>query len=254
MGRKTVAAKCLEYLLTRRDVQIVGVLTDSHLPISPTARIAEDHGLRLYDFDSALSDLKVGALNFDLGLSVLYWRKLKEEFLTVPSSGIINFHPAPLPLYKGTAGYNLAILDKCDHWATSAHYVDDSIDTGAIIDVSSFEIDPDRETALSIEVMSQLAIKDQFQRVVNLALSIDGCLSATPNLGGKYTSRIEMEELKKIKTGDDISRKIRAFWFPPYDGAYIVLDGVKYTLVDRFLLESLADASSSSLFMSQDKV
>ena len=47
---------------------------------------------------------------------------------------------------------------------------------------------------------------------------------------------------------DDIARKARAFWFPPYDGAFIEIGGQKYTLVDRTILESLADPSSSSLF------
>ncbi|HAJ43978.1 MAG TPA: formyl transferase, partial [Alcanivorax sp.] len=46
----------------------------------------------------------------------------------------------------------------------------------------------------------------------------------------------------------DVERKIRAFWFPPYDGAYKVINGVKCTLVSRTILESLADPSTSSLF------
>ena len=32
--------------------------------------------------------------------------------------------------------------------------------------------------------------------------------------GGRYVTRQEMEEMKKINQNDDIDTKIRAFWFP----------------------------------------
>lgn len=248
MGRKPVAAKCLRYLAQRDDVDIVGVLTDNHLSVSPTTEVAREYGLNLFDFDSALAALECGSLSFELGLSMLYWRKLRGHFLSIPSNGIINFHPAPLPDYKGTAGYNIAILDKLEKWATTAHYVDESIDTGKIIDVVFFPIDPQTETAMSIERRSQIELERQFMRIVDWALANSQLLPSSPNIGGRYVSRQEMEALKEIREGDDISRKIRAFWFPPYDGAYIIIDGRKYTLLDRFMLEQLADGSSSSLF------
>ena len=37
MGRKPVAAKALAWLLERDDVSVVGVITDSHLAVSPTS-------------------------------------------------------------------------------------------------------------------------------------------------------------------------------------------------------------------------
>ena len=46
-------------------------------------------------------------------------------------------------------------------------------------------------------------------------------LPTTPNIGGRYVSRDEMEATKQIHDGDNIEKKIRAFWFPPYDGAYV---------------------------------
>jgi methionyl-tRNA formyltransferase len=248
MGRKPLGAKCLEFLLLRSDVEVVGVLTDSHLLTSPTADIANKYGLRLYEFDSALEHIKSGLLQFDLGLSVLYWRRLRDEFLTTPNFGIINFHPAPLPEYKGTAGYNLAILEGRTRWATTAHYVDATIDTGGIIEVFNFPIDSEKETAKSLESTCQLVLEEQFKRIVSKALSAAGQFAVTKNIGGRYVSRVEMELMKEIKPGDNIPRKIRAFWFPPYDGAYITIEGVKYTLVDSNILYQLGDASSSSLF------
>lgn len=253
MGRKPVAAKCLEHILQRSDVTVCGVLTDSHLEISPTSDIARQHNIPLYTFESALEKMNAGSLTFDLGISVLYWRKLRDAFLTIPPLGVINFHPAPLPQYKGTAGYNMAILDGLDFWASTAHYIDAGIDTGAIIDVSKFPICPETETAKSLEATSQDVIYKQFLAVVDNALQADKKLPTTSNVGGVYISRKEMEAMKEIKPGDDINRKIRAFWFPPYHGAFIMLNGEKYTLVNPFILESLADKNNSSLFTEKSK-
>jgi methionyl-tRNA formyltransferase len=248
MGRKAVAAKLLEQLCARNDARIVGVLTDNHLGQSVTTEVARRHGLRVYSFTEALQAMEHGSLKFDLGVSMLYWRKLRDGFLSIPSLGTINFHPAPLPDYKGTAGYNMAILEGLDKWAVSAHYVDEEIDTGEIIEVRWFPIDPASETAQSLEQKSAREIYQIGEDIVSAILDRKTRLPTTKNEGGIYISRQRMEEMKEIKAGDDLDRKVRAFWFPPYDGAYVTIDGVKYTLVNRFLLEQLADKASTSLF------
>ncbi|RYH45061.1 MAG: formyl transferase [Alcaligenaceae bacterium] len=253
MGRKKVTADLLERLVKNKHVSVVGVLTDNHLEGSLTTLTAERHGIRLFTFEEASRALKIGDLCFDLGLSVLYWRKLKEEFLTIPSKGVINFHPAPLPQYKGTGGYNLAILEAKSYWGVSAHYVDESIDTGPIIAVREFDIDVDAETCVSLERKSMMELERLVNEVVSRALDSPGLLESKCNVGGRYVSRQEMEAMKRIDPADDLERKIRAFWFPPYDGAYIEIDGAKYTLVSRPLLESLAPLGSTSLFTDSKK-
>jgi methionyl-tRNA formyltransferase len=248
MGRKTISANLLRKIHEDKAVEIVGVLTDSHLKGSPTRAVADELGLKIYTFESALIELKSGELTFDLGLSVLYWRKLKEEFLTVPSKGVINFHPALLPEYKGTGGYNLAILEGLSEWGVSAHYADEKIDTGGLIKVNKFSIDRDKETVVSLEKTSMRALEDMVLKVFEDAVNSVRLLETAPNIGGRYVTRLEMESMKKVVDGDDISRKIRAFWFPPYDGAYIEIDGEKFTLVNRMILESIAPSGTTSLF------
>lgn len=248
MGRKAVAADCLLYLVGRPDVRVVGVLTDNHLAVSPTSEVARTHGIPVLDWHETRAAAARGALRFDLGVSVLYWRRIREDLIGIPSRGLINFHPAPLPDYKGTAGYNVAILEGRDTWAASAHYVDTSIDTGPIIEVRSFDIDPARETARSLEASTRDVLRASFVNVVDAALASPTLLPTTPNTGGRYISRAEMEAMKRIVPGDDVARKVRAFFFPPYDGAYLEIDGKRYTLIDATILQTLADPSASSLF------
>ncbi|MDB3965386.1 formyltransferase family protein [Amylibacter sp.] len=249
MGRKIISAKLLKKIHQNEAVEIVGVLTDSHLRGSPTRAAADELGLKIYTFESALIELKSGELTYDLGLSILYWRKLKEEFLTVPSKGVINFHPALLPDYKGTGGYNLAILEGLSEWGVSAHYVDTEIDTGELIKVHKFSIDKDNETVVSLEKASMRVLEDMVIDVFEAAINSVSFLETTANTGGRYVSRLEMENMKKIVDGDDVSRKIRAFWFPPYDGAYLDIGGEKFTLVNRMILKSIAPSETTSLFV-----
>lgn len=248
MGRKDVSARLLRYFYDHNDLEVVGVLTDSHLHGSPVAKVAKELEIPILTYEQSLKMMKQGRLYFDLGISVLYWRKLKEEFLSMPPKGIINFHPAPLPEYKGTGGYNLAILESRSTWAVSAHYVDENIDTGRIIECSSFDIDDEHETVLSLEKRSLDEIEILAKQITISAVKKSTYLPSKENKGGRYISRAQMEAMKQIVPGDDIDRKIRAFWFPPYDGAYIEIENKKYTLVNHEILEMLAPPGTTSLF------
>lgn len=247
-GRKQISAEVLENLSNRDEINIVGVLTDSHLSGSLTAEVARKCNIPVFSFEEALFLLRSKELDFDLGISILYWRKFRDEFLTKPARGLINFHPAPLPEYKGTAGYNLAILEGRDTWGVSAHYVDNEIDTGEIIKVLEFEIDPERELCTTLEEKSMTYMRFLIDDVLQRALVSKNRLESKPNRGGRYVSRQQMEEMKVVKAGDDVARKVRAFWFPPYDGASITIDGKRFTLVDQEILKNLAPAGATSLF------
>jgi len=248
MGRKPVAAKCLEWLCTNQEIEVVGVITDSHLSVSPTNDIAIKYKIPVYSREEVERGVSNGSIYFDLALSMVYWQKVRQPIISQSSKGVINFHPAPLPDFKGTAGYNMAILNGLDKWAVSAHYIDESFDTGPIIDVDYFSISPDTETARSLESKTQPRLLSLFKNTVLRAINQNELLPMKENKGGIYISREEMEAMKEIRNGDDIERKIRAFWFPPYDGAYIIINGQKFTLVNNFILQQLADPLTSNLF------
>jgi methionyl-tRNA formyltransferase len=62
-----------------------------------------------------------------------------------------------------------------------------------------------------------------------------------PQGEGRYVDRAEFESLRVVRPGDDLERKLRAFWHPPHPGAVLEVDGRRLTLVDERLLAEVAD-------------
>jgi methionyl-tRNA formyltransferase len=58
---------------------------------------------------------------------------LTKEFIDIPSNGVINFHEAPLPEYRGSASYFWFIVNNEKFANTTVHYVAEVLDTGPII-------------------------------------------------------------------------------------------------------------------------
>jgi methionyl-tRNA formyltransferase len=178
--------------------------------------------------------------NVDLVISYLYWRRIKEPLLGRPLRGAVNFHPAPLPDYRGVGGYNFAILNGERRYGVSAHYIDSTIDTGELIARRDFPIDAEQETAYSLYQKSQRALLELFFELIPLFET--GRPPGTPQGAGRYYTREEFEAAKEIPPGSDpaeIDRRARAFWFPPYSGAYFADDPTYATVVTQKILHQL---------------
>jgi len=77
---------------------------------------------------------------FDLGVSYCYPRKITEPLLSTPPKGFVNYHPAPLPKYRGPTELEAAITNKEIHWGVTVHYMDENYDVGDIIKAKSFDL------------------------------------------------------------------------------------------------------------------
>lgn len=251
MGRKKYAAEMLEWTLDK-GIEVVGVCTDSHFANSKTAEIARKNKIPIITMVEAEDLATSHPQEIDLVVSYLYWRKIRHPLIITPKYGCINFHPAILPYYRGVGGYNRAILDKLSEWGASAHYVDESIDTGNIIRVYKFNFDWRTETAYTLEKKTQ-AIQMELYKSVILDVIEKGTLDAMPQSGdeGSYLSNrelIEMMRLDKNKLESyDLDLLIRAFWFPPYSGAGFEINGKFYTLVSDQILRTLQDPGTTSM-------
>ena len=181
----------------------------------------------------------------DVVVSFLFWSLIREPLISLGRAGCLNFHPAPLPDYRGVGGYNVAILDGLASWGVSCHFVDEHLDTGDLVEVERFAIDPESETAFSLDLKSQEHLLALFERVMQRVHDGEQ-LPRAPQEDGRYVSRAEFEELRVVRPGDDLRRKLRAFWYPPWPGAVLDVDGQRVTLVDESLLADVAAAYRDS--------
>ena len=242
MGKhKRSAARALDFLVAQgADVAAV-VAPEPDVRSAETQRldlVAQRHGLALVSADELYERPPE---DVDLVISFLFWRLIREPLISVARVGCLNFHPAPLPDYRGLGGYNVAILDGVHEWGVSCHFVDEGFDTGDLVAVERFAIDEHGETALSLDLKSQQQLLSLFERVMQSALRGEE-LPRTPQGEGRYVTREEFEALRLVRPGDDLERKLRAFWYPPHPGAEVELDGKRLTLVDESLLAEMAEA------------
>lgn len=251
LGRKPGAAEALKYLLEKEIevVAVVGETKGSPTHYSPRLiDIAEYYSVpvatdsELYEHLESLHNTKSPRFNLDkidLVISMMFRKRIEKPLIDLPKIGCINFHPAPLPGYRGYAGYNLGIYENVTSWAVSAHFIEESFDTGDIIKVLRFDINQGRETAFSLEQKSQVFLLELFKKVIDMVHK-SGSLPRIPQGKGRYFSFKDFEQLRMIKpedTIDEITRKIRAFWYPPYEGASIKIKGKTFTLVDSMVLK-----------------
>lgn len=199
------------------------------------------------DLYAAIADPAAASLDLtaiDAVFSFLFWKRIRPPLIELGARGCLNFHPAPLPEMRGIGGYNVAILEDWPEWGVSAHFVDAEFDTGDVVRVDRLPIDRERETALSLDFRSQAKLLDVFRWTADeLAAGRD--LPRTPQGDGRYVTREKFEALRVVSAGDPpelTARRIRAFWYPPHDGATLELDGRTVTLVDRALLAEVAEA------------
>lgn len=66
---------------------------------------------------------------------------LTKELIKKANKAAINFHPG-IPKYRGIGCANLALLNNTKTYGSTAHLINEKIDNGNILDVSSFKIKP----------------------------------------------------------------------------------------------------------------
>jgi methionyl-tRNA formyltransferase len=151
MGTPEFAVPILDKLIQSK-YSIVGVITAPDRPSGRGQKINESavkvfsksNGLTVLQptnlkDDSFLNTLK--ALNANLQIVVAF-RMLPKVVWQMPSLGTFNLHASLLPDYRGAAPINWAIINGEKETGVTTFFIDEKIDTGAVILQSKVEISP----------------------------------------------------------------------------------------------------------------
>lgn len=158
----------------------------------------------------------------DVLVSCLHHEKIPAETLARYELAL-NFHPAPLPEYRGFAPYTFGILNGERRWGVSCHHMTAEIDAGPIVEVRRFDIvDPDSVTAAGLKEQTMPHLAELFSDVLaKIAAGVE--LPKLPNVGGYSYSKVDFERERTgyrdgVDDWSDLDRATRAFWCPPHAG------------------------------------
>ncbi|KAF2326104.1 methionyl-tRNA formyltransferase [Flavobacterium nitrogenifigens] len=155
MGTPEFAVGILDTII-KNNYEVVGVITAADKPAGRGQKIkysaVKEYALannltllqptNLKD-ENFLAELK--ALNANLQIVVAF-RMLPKIVWEMPSLGTFNLHASLLPNYRGAAPINWAIINGETKTGVTTFFIDDKIDTGAMILNSEINIEPE-ETA-----------------------------------------------------------------------------------------------------------
>lgn len=112
--------------------------------------------LNSINFDHSIytTDDEPNSEEFDLGVSYCYPRKISKDLLKIPKSGFVNFHPGPLPKYKGPNEYEDAVRNREINWGVSVHKMTEEYDSGEIIKIKKIKL---HEPPTSIEELGAIS-------------------------------------------------------------------------------------------------
>ncbi|QNJ98573.1 methionyl-tRNA formyltransferase [Constantimarinum furrinae] len=155
MGTPYFAVGVLKKLI-EEEKRVVGVITAPDRPsgrgqkVTPSAvkeyalsqniPVLQPTNLKSEEFLNKLKSLQA-----DLQIVVAF-RMLPKVVWSMPKYGTFNLHASLLPQYRGAAPINWAIINSEEKTGVTTFFIDEKIDTGAIILSEEIEIDP-RETA-----------------------------------------------------------------------------------------------------------
>lgn len=229
MGTPEFAVGILDTIY-KNNYEIVGVITATDKPAGRGQKIkysavkeyALEKNLRLLQptnlkDETFLEELR--SLNANLQVVVAF-RMLPEVVWRMPKFGTFNLHASLLPEYRGAAPINWAIINGETKTGVTTFFIDDKIDTGAMILNDEIAIG-ENETAG--ELHDRLMVLGSETVIKTLALIEKGNVSATlqsenPEIKTAYKLNRENCKIDWNKSGREIHNLVRGL--SPYPAAW----------------------------------
>jgi len=128
---------------------LIGVVTSTINPafLTKVKPILQQFKLPLIKITKAQLQKKLAVFlknkKVDLVFVLTFKYKIPAKLLTIPRWGFINFHPGPLPQYRGPDPVFWQIKNQVPQSGLTMHQMDATFDTGPIISSAQFPLTPD---------------------------------------------------------------------------------------------------------------
>lgn len=232
MGTPEFAVGILDTII-KNNYDVVGVITAADKPAGRGQKIkysaVKEYALannltllqptNLKD-ESFLAELK--ALNANLQIVVAF-RMLPKVVWEMPSLGTFNLHASLLPNYRGAAPINWAIINGETKTGVTTFFIDDKIDTGAMILNSEIAIEPEENAG---QLHDRLMLLGSQTVIDTLKVIENGNVTTTiqednDEIKTAYKLNKENCKIDWTKSGAEINNLIRGL--SPYPAAWCFL-------------------------------
>ncbi len=133
--------------------------------------------------------------------------------LSVFTGGAYNFHPGP-PDYPGSNAASFAIYDQCSTYGVTAHEMEVTVDSGAIVGFDGFVI-PSGIRFMDLEILAYQNLLNLFDRLAAKLIDTERPLHRLDlKWGHNKRNRKDFERMKQVSETmdeDEIRLRWRAF-------------------------------------------
>lgn len=232
MGTPEFAVGILDTII-KNNYEVVGVITAADKPAGRGQKIKYS-AVKEYALEKNLpllqpTNLKdpffleeLQALNANLQIIVAF-RMLPKLVWEMPKYGTFNLHASLLPNYRGAAPINWAVINGETKTGVTTFYIDDKIDTGAMILSAETAIDPDENAGQlhdKLMVLGSKTVIDTLKLIeteqVNPIIQEDHSEIKTAYKLDKDNCKIDWS-----KSGTEIHNQIRGL--SPYPVAWCII-------------------------------
>ncbi len=174
-------------------------------------------------------------IDYDLGISFLYTHKIPaSEF--IKNKIWINFHPGPLPNYRGRNLCYHAIVNGEKEFGATLHYMDAEYDTGKIIKLSKFPIEP-YHNAGDLSILSKHALVSLCKEYVPKFLSGKKIIGRAQTGESKYYKKTKIDDVIHLSYEQEVL--VRAVTASPFY-AHTHINGRKYYFIPESDISDLS--------------
>jgi len=233
IGTGEIGVPVLRRLLSAKDRELIGVVTQPDKPVGRTQRIEAPpikaalggdvvpvfQPQRIKHAD-AVADIR--ALTPDVIVVMAYGQILPRGVLEIPPVACLNLHASLLPKHRGAAPIQAAIAAGDRESGITVMYMDEGLDTGDILLQRRLEI-TEAETGGSLHDRLGVLAPDALAEALQLLERGTAPRVAQHSAAATYAGKLEREDgrIDWSEPATHIERKMRAF--DPWPGAFTIL-------------------------------
>jgi len=243
MGTPDFAVPILETLEKNTEVILVVTQPDKEIgrkkqvTASPIKKKAEEYHIPVFQPIKIKKDYEeIKKVNPDLIVTCAYGQIVPKEILELPRLGCINVHASLLPKYRGGAPIHHAIINGEEETGITIMYMNEGLDTGDIIKMTSIPIEKEDNVETMHDKLSILGAKLLEETLPSIIKKTNERI-AQNNEEATYAPTIKREDehLDFNLTAKDVANKVRGLNSWPL--ANFFLGNEEYKVIEGFIGE-----------------